>query len=46
MAKRKMSKETQIKMITGALKSKKTPKQFRPSLLARYKKFTGKEYKG
>jgi len=40
MAKRKMKKATQIKMIQGALKSKKTPRQFIPSLRKRLAKLT------
>ena len=38
---RKLSKETQIKMVRGALKSRKTPKQFLPSLRKRLAKLTG-----
>jgi hypothetical protein len=41
MAKRKMSKETQIKMVRGALASRKTPKVFLPSLRLRLQKLTG-----
>jgi hypothetical protein len=41
MAKRKMPKAQQIRMIEGALASKKTPKVFLPSLRSRLAKLRG-----